>query len=298
MNIEQAKQIPIEEVLMRLGQAPKRRACDQLWYLSPFRQENTPSFKVNQTENLWYDFGEGQGGDVIDLVIRLDRLGSVSESLKRLDALMGSSPAPLRAPAKPTDDTPPTEVTHVGPVKSHSLLEYLRQRGIDPKRVAPFVKEIRYRRGERSYFALGFASDSGGIELRSPSFKGTLGSKDMTVIKGDPERVLVFEGFFDFLTALTLCRGCPDATVIVLNSVALKEKAAERIRELAPRVVELYPDRDAAGDRLLHYFREALPETEILDQSALYAGHNDLSEWHAAARGQFPAGSAGAYSMR
>ena len=159
----------------------------------------------------------------------VERLDSVSKSLARLDELLGipAPPAPSRAVPPVPEPLPETEVTHIGPVQSQSLLEYLKQRGIDRKRVAPFVKEIRYRRGERSYFSLGFASDSGGIELRSPSFKGTLGTKDMTVIQGDPHRVLVFEGFFDFLTAVTLCRGCPDATVIVLNSVALKEKAAE-----------------------------------------------------------------------
>jgi DNA primase len=294
MNIEQAKRIPLEDVLLRLGHAPQRQGRGQLWYLSPFRPEHTPSFKVNGGANLWYDFGEGQGGDILDLVMRLERLGSVSETLSRLDQLMATAapPPPGRALPPQREPQPETEITHIGPVKSHSLLEYLKQRGIDRKLATPFLKEVHYRRGQRSYFALGFASDGGGMELRSPRFKGTLGPKEMTFIPGNPERVLVFEGFFDFLTAVTLSHGAADATVIVLNSAALQEKAAERIRELAPRVVELYRDRDAAGERLLRFFQEALSATEIRDQSALYSGHKDLNAWHVATWARSLAGSA------
>ena len=31
------------------------------WYLSPLRKEVTPSFKVNDRLNEWYDFGEATG---------------------------------------------------------------------------------------------------------------------------------------------------------------------------------------------------------------------------------------------
>jgi hypothetical protein len=112
---------------------------DQGWYLSPFRNEATPSFKVNQSANLWYDFGEGKGG-----------------------------------------------------------------------------------------------------------------------------------------------------TVIVLNSVSMKEKSAQRIRDINPRAVELYRDRDTSGELLRDFFRRALPGTEIVDRADSYIGHKDLNEWmgtrHAAVR--------------
>lgn len=104
MNIEQAKQIPIVEVLDRLGHTPHRQVRDQLWYFSPFRSEATPSFKVNPIANLWYDFGEGRGGDVIDLVMGIDRLRSVSSALARLDQIAGAALPPVftRRPAART----------------------------------------------------------------------------------------------------------------------------------------------------------------------------------------------------
>ena len=42
-------------------------------YLSPLREEHMPSFKVDYERNLWYDFGLGEGGSIIDLVMRLKR---------------------------------------------------------------------------------------------------------------------------------------------------------------------------------------------------------------------------------
>ena len=59
MNTNEAKQIRIEEYLHSLGYNPVRRQGDSLWYKSPFRDEQEPSFKVNMERNLWYDFGAG-----------------------------------------------------------------------------------------------------------------------------------------------------------------------------------------------------------------------------------------------
>jgi hypothetical protein len=282
MNIEQSKSIPLEELLLRLGIAPSRKSRDQLWYLSPLRSESTASFKVNTAMNSWYDFGAGEGGDIIDLIKKIDGLNSVSEALARIKQLMGSSTLPVRIMNSKDrkEATQAMELTHIDTVQAKSLLAYLKSRGIDSFVVAPYVKEAYYRRDNDSYFALAFANNSGGFELRSPQFKGTLGAKDITTMAGDPSRVLVFEGFFDFLTAVMLNDGLPDATIIVLNSVSMRTKAIDAIRNLSPRCVELYRDCDAAGEQLVEAFRTELPNVELVDKSSLYAGSDDLNDWY------------------
>ena len=283
MNIEQAKLIPLEELLLRLGYTPSRRSRSQLWYLSPLRSESTPSFKVNTTLNAWYDFGAGKGGDIIDLIKKLEGLSSVSDALARIEELVGSAPLPVRIQITMdnVEATPAMELTHIGAVQAKSLQAYMRSRGIEPNVVAPFVQEAYYRRDDDSYFALAFANDNGGYELRNPNFKGTLGSKDITTLKGDPSSVLVFEGFFDFLSLVMLEGRKPDATVIVLNSVSKRESAVEAIRKLNPKLVELYPDHDAAGKHLVEYFKTGLPNSDVIDKSAFYLGYDDLNDWFA-----------------
>lgn len=286
MNIDQSKQIPLDGFLSRLGYVPSRRAGNQLWYLSPFRDEDTPSFKVNTGLNAWYDFGEGKGGDLIDFVTRLERLGNISEALARIEQLAGGVASPTRPQrvASASESPPSLQLTSIGPVRSIALRSYLKERGIDLKRVGDRIKEAHYLHGRSGYYALAFANNSGGYELRNISFKGTLGAKDLTTIAGDPTRVQVFEGFFDYLTSLMVGGGSPAPTAIVLNSVALRERAVAEIECLKPTTVELYRDNDPAGAQLLDYFRKTLTNVQLIDRSDTYRQHVDLNDWFMATK--------------
>ena len=68
MNIEQAKCIPISEILILLNCKQARANKTDGTYFSPLRDEKTASFHVNYSKNIWYDHGIGKGGDVIALV--------------------------------------------------------------------------------------------------------------------------------------------------------------------------------------------------------------------------------------
>ncbi len=69
MSIQQTKAIPIADLMQRIGHEPIRIANDDAWYLSPFRKESNPSFKVNKPKNVSYDHGEGSGGDGVKLIL-------------------------------------------------------------------------------------------------------------------------------------------------------------------------------------------------------------------------------------
>ena len=84
MNTNEAKRIHIEEYLHALGYNPVRRQGDSLWYKSPFRDEQEPSFKVNMERNLWYDFGAGRGGNIIALARELYASDSLPYLLERI----------------------------------------------------------------------------------------------------------------------------------------------------------------------------------------------------------------------
>ena len=70
MTYQEANHISIKDYLKSLGILP---AVDKYYYgmyHSPFRQDGTPSFKVDYGVNLWCDFGTGEGGSLIDLVMK------------------------------------------------------------------------------------------------------------------------------------------------------------------------------------------------------------------------------------
>ncbi len=51
---------------------PSRETKTNLYYLCPFHKEYTASFCVNKARNLFYCFGCGAGGNVIDFIIKLE----------------------------------------------------------------------------------------------------------------------------------------------------------------------------------------------------------------------------------
>ena len=67
MNIDQIKKIKLQDFLATIDCKPAKQCGVNLMYLSPLRTEKHASFKVNTELNLWYDFGIGRGGNIIDL---------------------------------------------------------------------------------------------------------------------------------------------------------------------------------------------------------------------------------------
>src|SRR5688500_15513868 len=79
------KQIDIVNYLEKLGYKPAKVTKNDYWYLSPLRDEKTPSFKVNKSINCWYDFGLGEAGSLIDFGIKYFNC-SVKQFLDNLNA--------------------------------------------------------------------------------------------------------------------------------------------------------------------------------------------------------------------
>lgn len=137
----------------------------------------------------------------------------------------------------------------------------------------------------REYRALAFANDAGGYELRSPSFKGTLGSKAVRFIPATTLRpdAAVFEGAMDFVSALAhYGRERSDANVLVLNSTALVEKGLERLRDESLHTALTYFDHDHAGRHATHRFEEegARYGVRIVrDMAGVYEGYEDFNDY-------------------
>jgi len=72
MTSNQANSISIKDYLARMNIHPKKDKSYYGMYLSPFRAEFIPSFKVDYRKNLWYDFGSGEGGTMVDLVMKIN----------------------------------------------------------------------------------------------------------------------------------------------------------------------------------------------------------------------------------
>lgn len=289
MNTYQAKRLPLKDILAALALAPVKEVRGELWYLSPFRAESEPSFKINLERNIWYDFGLGAGGNVIDFAMQYGNVSTVGAALGFLDDLMGGtlvSPSPPQKPRPaphspaPADDF---ELREIKPLENKALIYYLRQRAIPLDLAREYLQEIHYARAGKPYFALAFQNRSEGYELRNPYYKGSHGIKDISLVampegSGVLPQVAVFEGFMDFLSALAYSgKAAPTMPVLVLNSVSLKDRATEFLLTRGVETAFLYFDHDAAGRGMTEHFKIALAGTAVIDQSSLYIKYKDFN---------------------
>lgn len=274
-DIRQIKQIPIRTYLAEQGLHPVKDNPRYGLYLSPLREEHSPSFKVDYMQNLWYDFGWGMGGSIIDLIMRLERCdaGKAMRQLERhidgmsVSSFIGKNPIPQRPSS--------IIVERVRPLESLALLDYLTERGIDLAVARAHCSEVHYRVANKFYFAVGFRNDAGGWELRNRYFKGCT-SKAPTTRHCNYPACLVFEGFMDYLSFLTFKHNPnPPHDTVVLNSVTNLAKAIPFIA--SHERVYAYLDNDEAGRKATAELKTAC--RNLSDQSVHYRSHNDLNDY-------------------
>lgn len=288
MKIEEAKQVRIVDFLAQMGHHAQYVKSEQYWYLSPFRAERTPSFKVNDRLNEWYDFAEANGGDLVELGKYLFQTDNVSEVLGHIQrhAKAGSLPS-IRVPVAPPRpvEADMREVVVV-PLRHHALLSYLNSRRIDADIGRMFCREVHYELRGRHYFALAFGNVSGGYEVRNPYYKGCIRNKDISLVKqseGEVQnRVCVFEGFMDFLSYLTLKQAGDDAVCIdapadylVMNSVGNLKKALAHLQEYM--YIHCYLDNDLAGQKTVETIA-GLYGGRVSDEACRYVEYKDLND--------------------
>lgn len=207
MTSQEANSIPLGDILSHYGYEPSRRYGGYDMYRSPFRSDTSPSFKVFREENRWYDFGDGTYGRAVDLVMRVENC-SFPQAMKELGRMRTSpqlSMPSIRKPETVSGRLPaaaPMTVLKVIPVQNRHLLDYAASRGIDGEIVRKYCVEVHYcfERNPREKYALGFANDHRGFELRNSMFKGCAYAKDITCISEGNRSCAVFEGFFDLLS--------------------------------------------------------------------------------------------------
>lgn len=288
MNMNEAKQIRIEEYLHSLGYSPVRQQGGSLWYNSPFRDEQEPSFKVNTERNLWYDFGAGKGGNIIALAQELYASDSLPYLLERIkEQAQNVRPASFSFGKQPLSK-PSFRQLEVVPLSSPALYAYLRQRGINTELAKRECSEAHFTNNGKRYFAIAFPNVSEGYEIRNRYFKGCIAPKEISHIKQPGkarETCYVFEGFMDYLSFLTLrLENCPKfpeldrQDYMVLNSVSNVSKALYPLGSYER--IHCFFDNDRAGMEALRQIRmEYSRDLYIRDASQTYSGCKDLNEY-------------------
>jgi hypothetical protein len=123
---------------------------------NPIREERTSSLFYYPDTGKWYDFGTGEGGDVIDFIERAEGVDR-REALSLLSAMIGSDTTPRRAPVK--RETPPPK-----PRDEEAIRLALEERAAEYLNAAPMRRLNGIRRELRKWAPMALEID--GREIR------------------------------------------------------------------------------------------------------------------------------------
>ena len=285
-DLSRIKRYPIVEYLERKGIKPVRKTPTYAMYRSPLREETHPSFKVDTEKNLWIDYGEGRGGSIIDLCMRMEGC-TLSEAIRRLrQNASDDGTYSFLNDFVPNNTQPAMAVNgarrmiEISDTLPPHLQDYLtKERCINLEKAMPFLKCISYEVRSRLYQAIGFANLSGGYELRDDkTFKGTIAPKDITPIFTDrAEPVCIFEGFMDFLSFLSMKEEITNHC-LVMNSVSNVARTIRYLNDRHLTHIRAFLDNDEAGRRTVQDFIKAGFHVE--DMNIHYKDFKDLNEYH------------------
>ena len=289
LNANEIKQqVSITDLLARLGHQPNKKSGKEFIYFSMLRDSDTkPSFCVNEELGVWFDHGMGKGGTVIDFGLLYWKTVDVKEVLERITNIFNlenlttfetrNTERALRP--RMAIKLPNYKIEEVKELGSNdAITSYLKSREVwnvatgKLSEVYYYVEDENKKR--KQFFAAGWQNENGGWEVRNKYFKGCLGRKGLTCIQGDQQKLVVFEGYLDYLSWLFEHKEATDS-VLVLNSLSFLPAAAKRALSFAE--VEVYFDHDSAGYAATAEFLSAVPHAK--DSSDKYVGYNDYNEW-------------------
>lgn len=290
MNIKTARSIfHITDLLARWGHVPTQQKKREWWYLSPLHDEKTPSFHVDIYKNIFFDFGSGEGGDVITLVKLKMGFNDIKQTLSYLRSLAPAEPKAIDYTSRfaKSIDSSDREITisQVIPIAHPGLFQYLESRHIPKELAKVYLKEIHYTTKGRNFFALGAQNLSGGYEIRNKTFKGSVGKKDICFIEGscvNEKKLMVFEGMYDFLAFLVLSEKTSlQSDVIVLNSLSMLKRATSFIEQQSYQHIYCMLDNDPAGQKATEELISSFPEL-AQNYSDRYLPQKDIADYLAA----------------
>lgn len=278
MDLNEIKRIPIPSLLTKFNITPVKTTNKEAWYYGFQRNERTASVKVDLERNMYYDFGIGEGGSIIDLVMTLKRFREVSEAIKFLKEFAQIEPVHIDQIAPPpTPREKQLFILQEEDLSHQALLQYLEKRCIPSSIAKHYCKQITFKIRDKILFGIGFQNDRGGYEIRNHFFKTSSSPKAETKFLFGHEIVLVFEGFFDFLSFATLCPNFEiKYDVVVLNSLSNMKKITPEFWSEYLSIFAFF-DNDSAGQNALEKLKSQYKN--VVDFSGHYLPYNDLNEW-------------------
>lgn len=249
---------------------------------------------MNALKNVWYDFGEAKGGDAVNFVCAYlkshNEDNTVFDALRWLKNMMDMPSANFRLRPQEVEKMPAKLVLqNISDLSHKGLINYLESRSIPLKAAQKYIKQatIKNLANRKSFYTLAIENEGKGFELRNRIFKGSISSKSITFIRGSKfptEEIHVFEGFMDFLSAVTRQKNFEfEGDVIILNSVACLPQVSPYIKNYTYKKLLSWLDNDKSGQKATSFLKKLVEKEagfSFEPMNSTYASFKDVNEWH------------------
>ncbi|WP_313513689.1 toprim domain-containing protein [Sphingobacterium sp.] len=275
MTCDELKRIPLISILNYLQIPCTRMNSREAWLRNPFNggNERTASTKVDIHRNIWYSHSEGFGGNNIDFLMKFLDTDDLSIVLdwadERKNILSFHQQTVLdKVQNVQNENKQSYSILSIKPLGNKALIDYLTDvRKIDLEIAKAYCQEIYYRTAKgQNFFAICFKNDAGGYELRNSYDKRSLLTKGITTIDNGSKEIVLFEGFTDLLSFMTLKKDAGksylNTNFCILNTTANLEKSFPFL-ERHPRITS-YLDTDAGGVKSYQTLRKQFEKTHTV----------------------------------
>jgi len=283
------------QILSNLGFNPTKETSNGYQFKSPFNpQEKTASFFIFRNSDSGHftnfkDYSSSTGGDTCKFIMtyfnlnfpqaknKINELLNIQEHNRPIKTAPSFSFNQQKEQQKKSEKN--YKIKKVSALNNKALENYLIERGLKTIELhKKYISEIYYQIDNKNYFALSFANDVGGREIRNKYFKSCFGEKNISLIVPTPKdkRIKIFEGFMDFLSYLEINKNAPLSNYLVLNSANQVEKALNALNGKF-ELLELYLDNDRAGNEATEFFMQNFSNS--IDKRVHYKEYKDLNDF-------------------
>ncbi len=294
-----AFQTDLRAVLQHFGYNKISNSKSSTHFEHPLRTEkSSASFSVFYGKNkIWNakDLSTGKTWRVLELVKELKKW-DFKEAIKFLLSFNGQYSEPTNSSfsfQNQDEEVQPLPNHKEATIKQINSLNYYlkKERGISPSLAKKYLKYVQYEQKGKTYYSLWFPNNSNGFAVRNSIFKACFVSSDITTIEPmDSDKWgewtlyndwIVFEGFMDFLSAITHYQKPFKANILVLNSTTNTQKGIDYMldRMTEDTRVFCFLDNDNAGRNAFSEINEQFAEVGVYDKSNLYNEYKDFNQF-------------------
>lgn len=269
-RIDELKQIDIVCWLESKGYPRKKETGSKVWFCSPSRNEQNPSFCVFKADNTYKDYGSTTPrGDILDLVREIEHCDLLTAMNILSDNKEVSKYEPIEVSSEPL-----ITVSHVyDSFISPELIVYIKSRCIPKNVYSRFAKECHYwfkDSPEKIYRSVGFQNDSSGWELRNGiGHKYATSPKDSTTFLVGSSSCAILEGMFDFFSAVAYFgESFFENDIYVANGLGMLYRNLDRISRY--KTVNIYLDKGIGADSSIDLIRSRMYDGVVIDHRYMF----------------------------